>query len=190
MSSIATPAVRPGVLADRVPGARVRDAVLVAGFALAIALSAQVAVPLPFTPVPVTGQTFVVLLGAASLGAGRAVLGSGLFLSLGAAGVPWFAVTGGATFGYIIGFVAAGALVGWLAGRGHDRTVLRSAALMLLGNLVIYAFGVTVLARVLGVGLGEALALGAVPFVAGDLLKIGLAAAVLPAAWRIVGDRD
>lgn len=189
MSAIAAPnPIAPGrVLADLVPGSRVRDALLVGSFALVIGLSAQVAVPLPFTPVPVTGQTFAVLLGAAALGAGRAGLGAGLYLVLGMIGVPWFTATGGASFGYIIGFVAAALIVGRLARCGNDRTVGRTVALMAVGNLVIYAFGVTGLALVLGVGLVEATLLGVVPFLVGDTVKLIMAAALLPATWKLVG---
>ena len=189
MSALAPPTtIASGrVLADLVPGARVRDAGFVAAFAVLLGLSAQVAVPLPFTPVPVTGQTFAVLLGAAALGAGRATLGASMYLVLGMIGVPWFTATGGASFGYIVGFVAAAAVIGWLARRGHDRTVLRTAGLMIVGNLVIYAFGVSGLALYLGVGLVEATMLGAVPFLAGDAVKLALATALLPAAWKLVG---
>jgi biotin transport system substrate-specific component len=189
VSAIPAPtAIAPGrVLADLVPGTRVRDAGLVAAFAVLIGLSAQIAVPLPFTPVPVTGQTFAVLLGAAALGAGRAGIGASLYLVLGVAGVPWFTATGGASFGYIVGFVAAAVVIGALARRGHDRTVLRTTGLMVVGNLVIYAFGVTGLALFLGVGLVEATLLGAVPFLLGDAVKIALAAALLPTAWKLVG---
>jgi len=191
VSAISAPQpIAPGqVLADLLPGSRVRDAVLVTAFAAVLGLSAQLAVPLPFTPVPVTGQTFAVLLGAAALGAGRATLGSSLYLVLGVAGVPWFTGTGGASFGYIVGFVAAALIVGRLARLGNDRTVARTVVLMVVGNLAIYVFGVTGLALVLGVGLGEALALGVVPFLIGDAVKLALATALLPATWRLVGAR-
>ncbi|MFP4149989.1 MAG: biotin transporter BioY [Nitriliruptoraceae bacterium] len=189
MSSIAAPnPIAPGrVLADLVPGSRVKDVALVGAFAAAIGLSAQIAVPLPFTPVPVTGQTFAVLLGAAALGAGRATLGASLYLVLGLVGVPWFTATGGASFGYIVGFLVAAALVGRLARLGNDRTVGRTVALMAVGNLAIYAFGVAGLALYLGVGVVEATVLGAVPFLVGDALKLVLAAALLPATWKLVG---
>jgi len=191
VSAISAPQpIAPGqVLADLLPGSRVRDAVLVTVFAAVIGLSAQLAVPLPFTPVPVTGQTFAVLLGAAALGAGRATLGTSLYLVLGVAGVPWFTGTGGASFGYIVGFVAAALIVGRLARLGNDRTVARTVVLMVVGNLAIYVFGATGLALVLGVGLGEALALGVVPFLIGDAVKVALATALLPATWRLVGAR-
>jgi biotin transport system substrate-specific component len=189
VSSIAAPnPIAPGrVLADLLPGSRVKDVALVGAFAAAIGLSAQIAVPLPFTPVPVTGQTFAVLLGAAALGAGRATLGASLYLVLGMIGVPWFTATGGASFGYILGFIVAAVLVGQLARLGNDRSVARTVALMAVGNLAIYAVGVTGLALFLGVGLVEATALGAVPFLIGDALKLALAAALLPATWKLVG---
>lgn len=182
----ATTTAGPRVLADRIPGSLVRDIALVVGFAALIGVSAQVIIPLPFTPVPLTGQTFMVLLGAAALGRTRATAGAGVYLGLGLIGLPWFAATSAASVGYIIGFVMAAAVVGTLAARGGDRTVLKAAVLMVLGNLVIYAFGVTYLGFFLGVGVGEALSLGLVPFIAGDLVKIALAAALLPAAWRLV----
>lgn len=180
---------RSTVLADLVPGARVRDAVLVGAYAIAIALSAQVVVPLPFTPVPITGQTFAVLLGALVLGAGRGAAGSGLYLVLGTAGLPWFAAAGPWTLGYVVGFVAAAAVVGWLAERGWDRGPISVAAAMVIGNLVIYAFGLPVLYALWPageVGLVEVLVAGAVSFLPGDLIKIAVATALVPATWRMV----
>ena len=174
------------VLGDVIPGERVRDVALVVGFAVAIAASAQVAIPLPGTPVPVTGQTFAVLLGAIVLGAGRATSGSLLYLAAGVAGVPWFAVTGGATIGYIVGFVAAAALLGRVAERGYARGPLQVAGAMVVGNLVIYAFGVTGLALVTGMGASAAIAAGLIPFLIGDTLKIALATAIVPTAWTLV----
>lgn len=178
---------RPLVLVDLLAGDRLRDVVLVAGFTVAIALGAAVAVPLPGTPVPVTGETLVVLLGAAALGRARATVGTLAYLALGVLGLPWFAVTSGATLGYIVGFVGAAALVGHLARRGADRTVGHAALLMVAGNLVIYLAGVTWLAVALDVGLGRAVELGMAPFVVGDLAKIALASVALPAAWRWIG---
>jgi biotin transport system substrate-specific component len=185
------------VLADVLPGDRVRDVVLVATFAALTGLAAQVAVKLPFTPVPITGQTFAVLLGGAALGWRRGLAGMVLYLAVGLTPwVPWFAEGKGGTgvlqapsFGYIVGFLAAVALVGWLAGRGWDRTPPRTVLTMTLGNLVIYAFGLPWLMVNLGVGLAEGLQLGVTPFLAGDALKILLAAGLLPGAWALVGDR-
>ncbi|MFF4774031.1 biotin transporter BioY [Microtetraspora fusca] len=188
MSEIA-PGVRPAVLSDLIPGARVRDAALVLGGAALTGLAAQVAVPIPGSPVPVTGQTLAVVLVGAALGFNRAALSMLVYVLAGIAGVPWFAGgahgPGGATFGYLIGFMVAAALVGRLAERGGDRTPARTAGTMVVGNLVIYAFGVPVLMAVTGMGVGAALAAGVVPFLVGDALKIAVAAGLLPAAWRL-----
>jgi biotin transport system substrate-specific component len=188
VTAIALP--RKRVLADVVPGGLVRDAVLVLGGTVLIALSALFSFHVPWTPVPYTLQTFSVLLVGASLGAVRGGLSSLVYLLVGMAGVPWFAGhTSGwnfASFGYLIGFVVSGALVGWLAERGGDRTVLRTAGTMILGNIVIYAIGVTYLMQFLDVSLGTALTLGFTPFIIGDLIKIAVAAGLFPAAWKLV----
>lgn len=180
----------PRVLVESLPGARVRDVSLVVGFAVAIAASAQIAIPLPFTPVPITGQTLVVLLGAIVLGAGRATSGSLLYIAAGVAGVPWFAVTGGATVGYLVGFVAAGVIVGLLAERGLARRPSQVAGVMLIGNAVIYVLGATGLALVLGLSPTAAIAAGVTPFLIGDALKIAVAVALVPAAWKLVGRNE
>lgn len=186
MSSAATPASAPvRVLGDVIPGERVRDVLLTVGYAAAIGVSAQIAIPVQ--PVPITGQTFAVLLGAIVLGLGRAAVGGGLYLGLGLAGVPWFApATGGASVGYIVGFVAAAAVVGLIADRGYARSPGSVALTMVVGNLVIYAFGVPVLAWVLSMNATQALAAGVVPFLIGDAAKIVLATALVPVAWRLV----
>jgi biotin transport system substrate-specific component len=158
-----------------------------------VGASAQVTIPLPFTPVPLSLQTFAVLLSAAALGPLRAGAGMLIYLVVGAAGFPWFAAQnagiGFPSFGYIVGFVLAAVIVGALARRGVDRSVLGTAGLMVLGNLVIDAIGVPYLAIAIGVGLGEAIVLGALPFLIGDGLKILLAAGLVPAAWRVVDSR-
>jgi biotin transport system substrate-specific component len=174
------------VLADLLPGTRVRDAMLVSGYALAIAASAQLAFPLPGTPVPVTGQTFAVLLGAAALGTRRATLGGLLYAVIGLLGVPWFAGGGPHTLGYVAGFVLAGALVGWSARAGRLRSVAGAASTMVAGNAVIYAAGVTGLVLVLGLDTRAAISAGVVPFLVGDLVKIAAATALLPAVQRAV----
>lgn len=190
MSTEAVAARSDAVLADLVPGARVRDVLLVGGYAGLIGLAAQFEIRLPFTPVPITGQTLAVLLGALVLGTGRAAAGTGLYLGLGVAGLPWFAGAASGlaivSLGYIIGFVPAAALVGWLAKRGWDRSSLRTAGAMVAGNVVIYAVGVTYLAWALGVGASEAIALGATPFLGGDLAKIVIATALVPGTWKLV----
>lgn len=184
---------RGHVLADLIPGGLARDLALVAGSAAFVGLSAQVAIPLLFTPVPLSLQTFAVLLSAAAIGPARAGSAMLLYLVAGMAGVPWFSQQtsgwGFPSFGYVIGFILAAVLVGTLARRGADRSVAGTAGTMVLGNLVIYAVGVPYLAVAIGVGIPQAIALGAVPFLVGDLLKIVLAAGLLPAAWRIAGSR-
>ena len=187
MSSYAAQPARPAVLSDLVAPTWVREVLLVLAGSGLVGLAAQLSVPIPGTPVPVTGQTFAVLLCGAALGARRAALSLGLYLVAGAVGVPWFA--GGASgtaapsFGYVVGFVAAAALVGFLAARGWDRTPLRTVVTMAVGTLVIYAVGVPWLAAALDVDVAEALRLGVRPFLLGDALKIALAAGVLPLAW-------
>ena len=183
------------VLADVLPGDRVRDAVLVVAFAAFTGLAAQLSIKLPFTPVPVTGQTFAVLLGGAALGWRRGLAGMVLYLAAGLTPwVPWFAEGSGGTeilqapsFGYLVGFVVAAALVGRLAERGWDRTPPLVVLTMVLGNLVIYAFGLPWLMANLDVGLATGLELGVTPFLAGDALKILLAAGLLPGAWIVAG---
>ncbi|MEU9119469.1 biotin transporter BioY [Streptomyces sp. NPDC048506] len=192
---------RPGtVLADLLPvattasRARVRDAALVVGGAVLTGVAAQIAVPVPGSPVPVTGQTFAALLVGTSLGAGRGLLSLGLYALAGIAGVPWFAGgasgAGNVTLGYILGMLLASGLVGALARRGGDRGVLRTAATMAAGTAVIYGVGVPYLALSTGMSLGQAVAVGLVPFLFGDALKAALAMGALPTAWKLVGRRD
>ncbi len=181
------------VLADLVPGALVRDALLVIAGAGLTGLTAQIAFPIPGSPVPVTGQTFGALLVGAALGWRRGAASMALYFVAGLIGVPWFAhgVSGwaGATTGYLIGFVVAGALVGALAARGGDRTILRTAGTMAIGNLVIYAVGVPWLMIAAHMSLPAASSAGVVPFLLGDALKIALAAGLLPSAWALVNRR-
>ncbi|GLZ50247.1 biotin biosynthesis protein BioY [Actinomycetospora sp. NBRC 106375] len=182
---------QPRVLADMVVSRRAHDVMVVLASALVVGASAQVVIPLPFTPVPLTLQTLAVLVVGAAAGPVRAVAALALYVAVGVAGMPWFAGggsgVGGATFGYVLGFVAAGAVVGALAQRGRDRTFVRTVGLMVVGNLVIYSVGVTWLAVVSSVRPARALELGLLPFVPGDTVKIAVAAAALPAAWRLLG---
>jgi biotin transport system substrate-specific component len=157
-----------------------------------LAMAAQAAVPVPFSPVPVTGQTLAVLLVGALLGPRRAGLCLMAYLAEGAAGWPVFAggmagpaVLTGPTGGYLIGFLPAACLTGWLAERGWDRKPIRTAAAMAAGNGVIYAFGLPWLSRF--VPEGGLLAAGLLPFLSGDLLKLALASALLPYGWRLLG---
>ena len=182
------------VLGDLLPGGLVRDGALVLGGAGLVGLFAQVSVTLPFTPVPITGQTFAVLLVGATLGTIRGVLSMMVYAMAGMAGVPWFADHSSgvalASFGYIVGFIVAAGVVGHLAERGATRTPLRTAAIMVLGSLVIYAFGVTWLKSSLGVSWSAAIALGLTPFLLGDAVKVALAAGLFPTTWRLVQRRS
>lgn len=181
---------------------RIRDALgegaLILSGSLLVAGAAQISIPLPFTPVPITGQTFAVLLVGASLGAVRGAASLLLYLAEGAVGLPFFAGGAGgfavitrATGGYLIGFVVAAFVIGALAERGWDRRFSSATGAMLTGNVIIYLFGVTWLARFLGESAlsQKVLLLGLYPFIPGDTIKLYLAAAALPAAWRLVGGR-
>lgn len=175
---------------------RARRVLLVIGGAGITALAAQLAFSVPWTPVPYTGQTAAVLLVGTALGWRLGAASMLLYVLAGAAGAPVFADGAhgagqliGATGGYLVGFVAAAALTGRLAQAGWDRSPLRAAGLMFLGNLAIYAVGVPILALVLAMPAGEALQVGALVFLPWDALKIALAAGLLPAAWRLAGRR-
>jgi biotin transport system substrate-specific component len=184
-------AARPLVLSDLFPGTMIRDCGLVGGAAALVGLLAQVSIHLSFTPVPITGQTLGVLLCGTALGARRGAAALLVYALLGVIGVPWFAAGAsgyvGANFGYIIGFVLCAAACGRLAESGMDRALITSVGAMVVGEIIMYVVGVAWLAVDLHVGLGKALALGFVPFWIGDALKCGLAAVILPGAWRLVG---
>ncbi|MFJ3287493.1 biotin transporter BioY [Streptomyces sp. NPDC086669] len=191
MSTAAAAPARTGqVLADLLPASRVRDIALVAGGAALTGLAAQISVPVPGSPVPVTGQTLAVLLVGTALGAGRGFLSLALYALAGMAGVPWFAQgTSGAaapSFGYILGMILAATVVGALARRGADRTALRTAGAMLLGEAIIYAVGVPYLALATGMSASGAIAAGLVPFLIGDAVKAALAMGALPTAWKFI----
>jgi biotin transport system substrate-specific component len=182
---------RTMTLADRaLPRADARhDVALVLAAAALTALAAQVAIPLPWSPVPLTGQTFAVLLSGALLGARRGFAAQALYLGAGAFGLPVFAGGAGAallfagpTGGYLAAFPFAAALTGALCQRGWDRRFVTMFAAMLLGSAVIFACGLAGLARF--VPAPRLLAAGLLPFLPGDLLKSALAALALPVAWR------
>ena len=169
---------------------------LIAGFSLLTALCAQISIPLGFTPVPITGQTFAVLLSGAVLGSRMGAASQLLYVVMGAAGLPFYAgATGGwehatgATMGYLIGFIAAAYAVGYLAEQRQDRRFATSIGAFLTGNLVIYALGVPWLMYTFSWGLVEGVEKGLAPFIIGDTLKIMLAAAAVPAAWKLAGER-
>ena len=188
--STAVIAPRRIVLADLVPGALVRDAALIVGGAGLTGLAAQVSVHTSLTPVPFTLETLAVLTTGAALGTVRGGLSMLLYLVAGGAGVPWFAQHksgwGGPSFGYVIGFVVAAAVVGELARRGNDRQIVSTIGLMALGSALIYLIGATWLAHDLHVSTARAISLGVTPFLIGDAVKAAVAAVALPATWRLV----
>ena len=183
-----------------------RNALMIATGVALITLSAQIVIPLPFTPVPITGSTFGVLFTSALLGFRRSLATVGIYLLLGIVGLPVFAEWGsglakfvslidgtlvlGARGGYLIGFLLAGGLVGRLAELGWDRHIGGSVAAMFLGNVVIYVCGVPWLMAALNVNLATALELGVYPFLVGDVIKLAIAAALLPAGWWLVKRRS
>lgn len=189
MSAVTTSAV----IADRwVKNSIIRSAVLVAGLVGLTAISAQVSLPLPFTPVPLTLQTFAVLAGAAALGAERAVVAQITYIMLALAGAPILAggASGatkvmGATGGYLLGFVIASYLVGKIAERGATVKIRSTVLAYVVGTIIIYTFGALWLAQFTGQGLSWAIANGVVPFLIGDAIKAVAAGAVLPVAWKL-----
>lgn len=171
---------------------RLRDITLVLLGSWLIALFAQVEIPLPFSPVPITGLTFAVLLVGALLGSKRGAAAMLAYIAQGAAGLPFFAggasgfgILTGATAGYLAGFIAAAYVVGLLAERGMERSFKTSIAPFLAGTLIIYVFGVAWLGVVVG-SVGKAVELGLLPFVIGDAVKLVAAAVALPSAWKMV----
>jgi biotin transport system substrate-specific component len=190
-------------LGDRM-SARARDTVLVIAGALFIALTALVSIPVPGSPVPVTGQTFGVLLVGGALGFRRGGLAALLYVVLGfflpvyadhktgvaiIASVDQGRIVLGATGGYLVGFILAAAVVGRLAELGWDRHPLGAFAAMFIGNVVIYAVGIPWLMAATGQDLAWAVDKGLVPFLIGDAIKLLLAAGLFPAAWWVVGRR-
>jgi biotin transporter BioY len=166
------------------------DAIVVVCGSLILCLSAQAKVYLPISPVPITGQTFAVLMLAALLGSRRGVMAVIAYLAEGIAGLPVFvggiglAALIGPTGGYLVGFIAVAYVVGRLAEMGWDRRVITTIAAMLAGEIVLYTFGVCWLAIM--TNLSTALAVGLCPFIVGDILKIALAASILPAGWKLL----
>ena len=189
---MALAAPQPRVLADVVGRTWIRQLALVVGGAAFVGLSAQIAFYLPWNPaVPVTLQTFAVLLTAGALGSLRGVAAMAIYALLGSIGLPWFAQGssgfGGAAFGYIIGFIVAAFVVGRIAESGVTRSFGRSVGLMVLGSVIIYAIGATWLKYSLGVpwfGADSAWAYGVKDFIIGDVIKLLAAAGLLPLAWK------
>jgi biotin transport system substrate-specific component len=169
-----------------------RLTVLIAAGTALMALSAKVQVPM--WPVPMTMQTFAVLVIGMAYGWRLGGVTLLAYLAEGAAGLPVFASGAGVAYlygptgGYLVGFVVAAMLVGWLGERGWDRSVVPTLVAMTLGTAVIFGLGVGWLSTL--IGFDKALAAGLTPFLVGAAIKIALAAAVLPFAWRLVGRRD
>jgi len=167
------------------------DIALIVGGSLLIGLCAHIKIFLPISPVPITGQTFAVLMIGALFGSRRGVLCMLAYIAEGLAGLPVFAsgvglpVLLGPSGGYIVGFVAAAYIVGFLAERGWDKRVGTTVLAMALGNIIIYAFGLGWLCCLMGVNKAVLVA-GLYPFIVGDALKTALAAAVLPSGWKLL----
>ena len=180
-----------------IPRSFVNDVVLILGGAVLTAVAAQIAIPM--WPVPITGQTFAVLLVGAVLGASRGAISMIAYFSMGAAGLPVFTgmasgVTFGTTFGYLVGFIAAASVVGWLAQLNWQKKITGVLASFMIGNAVIYLFGLPWLAFALSnlnlaSDLSAVLAAGLIPFLVGDAIKMALAAAALPLAWKYLGSK-
>jgi biotin transporter BioY len=166
----------------------VRDILLILSFTLLTAISAKLKIEIG--PVPITGQTFAVLLSGALLGAKRGVLSQIFYLLGGLAGIPWFSRGGGMgyifspTFGYIIGFALAAFVVGFLCEKGFDRKIETAILAMLIGNVLIYFPGLLWLAKF--VGFEKVLVVGFYPFIVGDFIKLFLASLLLPFGWKMV----
>ena len=189
-------AVHPNVIsAVALPRRAVATVGLMVGFALLTAVAAQIRIPLPGTPIAITGQTFAVLIAGAALGSRIAAGSMTVYVALGAIGLPFFAggqggwtYATGASFGYLVGFVAAAWLVGRFAEQRRDRSIRTAIPAVLIGSAAVYTLGVTWLwATVDSIPtLSAALSAGLYPFLAGDLIKAILAGLALPAAWFVV----
>jgi biotin transport system substrate-specific component len=192
MSSPAAALPRRAVLADVIPGARVRDAVLVVGGALLTALFAQIVIVVPGSPVPITGQTLAVGIVGATLGARRGASSIGLYALLGlflpfyADGESGWDVIWGASGGYIIGFIFAAYVIGWMAERGADRNVGLAFLAFVLGQLIIFAFGLAGLKLAVGESWSWTIHNGFEIFIFGGIVKAVIGALALPGAWRLV----
>lgn len=183
---------QPLVFADQIfkQNSLLKDALLIIGGSLLVALAAQISIPLQ--PVPITGQTFGVLLIGMLLGPWRGAAALMLYLAEGALGLPFFAggtggyaILTGATGGYLIGFVFAAFVTGWLAQLGWDRNFFKTALIMLAGNIILYVPGLIWLGTVLPDT--DALQIGLIPFIPGDLFKLAVATALMPSLWRFFG---
>ena len=197
MATVAAPTTLSDLLprtSDRTKSG-IRTALLVLAASLLTAAAAQLSITLPFTPVPITGQTFAVMLTGAALGWRKGAAGQLLYIALGLV-LPFYAkqthgwkIVSGASGGYLIGFIFAAALIGYLAERRQDRNLLSSIPAMLAGSAIIYVFGLAWLCHELRVPLYNDTAkngvmFGLAPFIIGDLFKLTLAGALTPLAWK------
>lgn len=194
----------PITIGERI-SSRARHVALIVAGALTIYLTSLIVLPVPGSPVPITGQTLGVLVVGGALGFRRGVLATLLYIAIGVVGFPAFAehrsgiaviasldggrLVLGATGGYLVGFVLAGAIVGRLAELGWDRHLGGSIAAMLIGDAAIYVIGIPWLMAATGFAFEEAIVKGFSPFVIGDVLKVAIAAGIFPVAWWIVGRR-
>lgn len=175
--------------------ALVRDLLLVIAASLLIAISAQVAVPVPFSPVPMTLQPMAVLLVGAVLGSSRGAAAAALYLFEGATGLPVFAsgkgglmwLVAGPTAGYLLSYPLVAWVTGWLSERGWSRNVVTTVPMMAAGITLIHLGGWAWLTTAMGLGPAKAFAMGTAPFLAGDVLKIVIAAALLPSLQSLIG---
>jgi biotin transport system substrate-specific component len=192
LSTIAVPQPRPVVLADVLPGARARDAALVCLGALLTVIGAQIAIPVPPSPVPVTGQTLAVVIAGSALGARRGAASQALYLVLGlmlpvyADGGQGLDVVWGASGGYLVGFVLAAGLIGWLAEHGADRRPALAFLAFCGGQLAVFGIGVPWLKVSTGMSWGDAIHDGFAIFIVGGVIKALVGAGIVPAAWRAV----
>jgi biotin transport system substrate-specific component len=183
---------RRAVLADVLPGERVRDVVLVISGALLTALFAQISIKVAGSPVPITGQTLAVGLVGATLGARRGAASLalyallGLFLPFYADGESGWDVVWGASGGYILGFIFAAGVIGWFAEHGADRNVILAFLAFVAGQLVIFAFGLVGLKIAIGDTWSWTIHNGFTVFIFGGLVKAAIGAVALPSAWRLV----
>jgi biotin transport system substrate-specific component len=170
-----------------------KDGILIVGASLLMILAARASIYLPFTPVPITLQTLVVMLAGATLGSRRGALAMLLYLAEGATGLPVFAGGGGIlyllfapTAGYLWSYPLAAFAVGYLCEHNLDRSILTSILAMLPGTCIIYVLGVSWLAIVAHLSLWQAFSAGMLPFIPGDLIKVVIAAILMPVAWQII----
>jgi biotin transport system substrate-specific component len=188
---------KPSLIDTLVSRSIASDIALILGGAVLTAVAAQIAIPM--WPVPITGQTFAVLLVGAVLGASRGALSMITYFSLGAAGLPVFTgavagITFGTTFGYLVGFIAAAAVVGWFSQLNWHKRISGVIVSFAIGNAVIYLFGLPWLAFALSnlslaSDISAVLMAGLLPFLVGDAIKMALAAAALPLAWKYLGSK-